>query len=144
MLSASFAARTLARRMLASRTPLVSLESKLGRRVRRVAFSCRSNVLRERSEASSAGRIPHTADANARHPLVISSRRRGDVRQSGTAGPICRFIAAGREVLVPSLDRAFREASTGRICGAARATGVLRPSFYEPQYESGSRLSVRR
>src|SRR5580765_4118028 len=90
-----------------------------------------------------AGMPRYAAERSERHPLVIV----GGAVPFVNPEPLALFaevIAAGEgEVLVPALERAFREA-TGRADLLRRLTierGFYVPAFYEPEYGSDGALS---
>jgi radical SAM superfamily enzyme YgiQ (UPF0313 family) len=83
-----------------------------------------------------AGIPRYAAERGPHHPLVVVGGAVTFVNPEPLA-PFADVIAAGEgEVLVPALDRAFREA-TGRpdlLQHLSRERGFYVPSFYEPQY----------
>jgi radical SAM superfamily enzyme YgiQ (UPF0313 family) len=132
--------------LLASKTPLVSLESQtpVGE-FDVVAFSVSFewdyvNVL---TLLRLAGIPRYAAERNAHHPLVLIGGAVTFVNPEPLA-PFADLIAAGEgEMLVPSLDRAFREAVDRpdllRLLALER--GFYVPSFYTPQYAADGSLS---
>jgi radical SAM superfamily enzyme YgiQ (UPF0313 family) len=89
-----------------------------------------------------AGMPRYAAERSERHPLVLIGGAVTFVNPEPLA-PFAEVIAAGEgEVLVPSLERAFREA-TGRADLLRRLSaerGFYVPSFYEPKYGSDDAL----
>ena len=90
-----------------------------------------------------AGIPRYATERSERHPLVLVGGAVTFVNPEPLA-PFADVIAAGEgEELVPSLARAFREASGRaellRLLAAER--GFYVPSFYEPQYSADGRLS---
>src|SRR6185369_14274475 len=83
-----------------------------------------------------AGIPIYAADRTERHPLIVI----GGAVTFVNPEPLALFadvIAAGEgEVLVPALDRAFRESSGRRelLRALSRERGFYIPSFYEPRY----------
>ena len=128
---------------LAAGTPLVTLESQTPVNEFDVfAFSVSFewdyvNIL---TLLRLAGIKRYATERTARDPLILV----GGAVTFVNPEPLALFadvIAAGEaEVLIPSLDRAFRE-STGRealLLALAQERGFYIPSFYEPRYnESG-------
>ena len=132
--------------MLASKTPLVSLESQtpVGE-FDVVAFSVSfewadGNVL---TLLRLAGIPRYAAERNAHDPLVVIGGAVTFVNPEPLA-PFADLIAAGEgEMLVPSFDRAFREAvdRPDLLRLLARERGFYVPSFYTPQYAADGSLS---
>jgi radical SAM superfamily enzyme YgiQ (UPF0313 family) len=125
--------------LLASKTPLVTLESQspLGD-FDVIAFSVSFewdyvNVL---TLLRLAGIPRYAAERGPRHPLIVI----GGAVTFVNPEPLALFadvIAAGEgEVLVPALERGFREAADrpDLLRRLARERGFYVPSFYEPQY----------
>jgi radical SAM superfamily enzyme YgiQ (UPF0313 family) len=125
--------------LLASKTPLLTLESQtpLGD-FDVIAFSVSFewdyvNVL---TLLRLAGIPRYAAERGPHHPLIVI----GGAVTFVNPEPLALFadvIAAGEgEVLVPELERGFREATdrTDLLRRLARARGFYVPSFYEPQY----------
>jgi len=83
-----------------------------------------------------AGIKSYAAERTERDPLIVVGGAVTFVNPEPLA-PFADVIAAGEaEVLIPSLDRAFRE-STGRAAllrSLAQERGFYIPSFYEPRY----------
>ncbi|MEQ1728039.1 MAG: radical SAM protein [Vicinamibacterales bacterium] len=130
---------------LAAGTPLVTLESQTPVNEFDVfAFSVSFewdyvNIL---TLLRLAGIKRYAAERTARDPLIVV----GGAVTFVNPEPLALFadvIAAGEaEVLIPSLDRAFRE-STGRealLLALAQERGFYIPSFYEPRYDSSGLL----
>jgi radical SAM superfamily enzyme YgiQ (UPF0313 family) len=125
--------------LLASKAPLLTLESQtpVGE-FDVVAFSVSFewdyvNLL---TLLRLAGVPRYAAERGPHHPLIVVGGAVTFVNPEPLA-PFADVIAAGEgEVLVPALDRAFRE-STGRADLLHRLSlerGFYVPSFYEPQY----------
>ena len=132
--------------LVASKTPLLTLESQtpVGE-FDVVAFSVSFewdyvNVL---TLLRLAGIPRYAAERGPHHPLVVVGGAVTFVNPEPLA-PFADVIAAGEgEVLVPSLDQAFREA-TGRpdlLRRLAGERGFYVPSFYEPQYAADGTLT---
>ena len=132
--------------LLASRTPLVTLESQspVGD-FDVIAFSVSFewdyvNVL---TLLRLAGIPAYAAERTDRHPLVVIGGAVTFVNPEPLA-PFADVIAAGEgEVLVPALERAFAEAANRAdlLRLLARERGFYVPSFYEPQYGTDGTLS---
>ena len=90
-----------------------------------------------------AGMPRYAAERSERHPLVLIGGAVTFVNPEPLA-PFAEVIAAGEgEVLVPSLERAFREA-TGRADLLRRLSGergFYVPALYEPNYGNDDALS---
>src|SRR6476646_4721984 len=132
--------------LVASRTPLVTLESQsLVSEFDAIAFSVSFewdyvNVL---TLLRLAGVPSYAAERSERHPLVVIGGAVTFVNPEPLA-PFADVIAAGEgEVLVPALARAFSEASGRRdlLALLARERGFYIPSFYEPQYASDGSMT---
>jgi radical SAM superfamily enzyme YgiQ (UPF0313 family) len=132
--------------LVASRAPLLTLESQtpVGE-FDVVAFSVSFewdyvNVL---TLLRLAGIPRYAEERGPHHPLVVVGGAVTFVNPEPLA-PFADVVAAGEgEVLVPSLDQAFREA-TGRadlLRRLAGERGFYVPSFYEPQYGADGTLS---
>src|SRR5205085_11004839 len=131
---------------LASRVPLITIESQsLARDFDVIAFSVSfewdyTNIL---TMLRLAGMPYHAADRTKRDPLIVI----GGAVTFVNPEPLALFadvIAAGEgEVLVPSLDRAFRESSGRRdlLRVLSQERGFYIPSFYEPHYTADGRLA---
>jgi radical SAM superfamily enzyme YgiQ (UPF0313 family) len=125
--------------LIASRAPLLTLESQtpVGE-FDVVAFSVSFewdyvNVL---TLLRLAGIPRYAAERGPHHPLVVVGGAVTFVNPEPLA-PFAEVIAAGEgEVLVPALDRAFREATdrSGLLRRLSQERGFYVPSFYEPQY----------
>jgi radical SAM superfamily enzyme YgiQ (UPF0313 family) len=89
-----------------------------------------------------AGMPRYATERSERHPLVVVGGAVTFVNPEPLA-PFADVIAAGEgEVLVPALERAFREA-TGRgdlLRHLAVERGFYVPAFYEPEYGSNGAL----
>jgi radical SAM superfamily enzyme YgiQ (UPF0313 family) len=132
--------------LVASRTPLVTLESQsLVGEFDAIAFSVSFewdyvNVL---TLLRLAGVPSYAAERTERHPLVVVGGAVTFVNPEPLA-PFADVIAAGEgEVLVPAMARAFSEASGRRdlLTLLARERGFYIPSFYEPQYAPDGSMS---
>ena len=135
--------------LVASRTPLVTLESQsLVSEFDAIAFSVSFewdyvNVL---TLLRLAGVPAYAAERFERHPLIVI----GGAVTFVNPEPLALFadvIAAGEgEMLVPAIGRAFSEASDRRnlLRLLARERGFYIPSFYEPQYASDGTLAGMR
>ena len=132
--------------LLASKTPLISLESQTPVvEFDVVAFSVSFewdyvNVL---TLLRLAGIPRYAAERNAHHPLVLVGGAVTFVNPEPLA-PFADVIAAGEgEVLVASLDHVFREAvdRPDLLRLLARERGFYVPSFYTPQYAADGSLS---
>jgi radical SAM superfamily enzyme YgiQ (UPF0313 family) len=132
--------------LVASRTPLVTLESQsLVGEFDAIAFSVSFewdyvNVL---TLLRLAGVPAHAAERTERHPLIVIGGAVTFVNPEPLA-PFADVIAAGEgEVLVPAMARAFSEASGRRdlLTLLARERGFYIPSFYEPQYAPDGSMS---
>ena len=132
--------------LLASKTPLLTLESQtpVGD-FDVIAFSVSFewdyvNVL---TLLRLAGVPRYASERGPHHPLIVVGGAVTFVNPEPLA-PFADVVAAGEgEVLVPALDRAFREA-TGRADLLQRLSherGFYVPSFYEPQYGVDGTLS---
>jgi radical SAM superfamily enzyme YgiQ (UPF0313 family) len=91
-----------------------------------------------------AGMPRYAAERSERHPLVVIGGAVTFVNPEPLA-PFAEVIAAGEgEVLVPALERAFREA-TGRTDLLRRLVverGFYVPAFYEPEYGNDGTLTA--
>jgi radical SAM superfamily enzyme YgiQ (UPF0313 family) len=132
--------------LVASKTPLVTLESQsMVNEFDAIAFSISFewdyvNVL---TLLRLAGVPCYAADRTARHPLVVIGGAVTFVNPEPLA-PFADVIAAGEgEVLVPTLGRAFFQATDRQdlLRLLAPERGFYIPSFYEPQYASDGTLS---
>ena len=131
--------------LLASRAPLLTLESQSPVSEFDVfAFSVSFewdyvNVL---TLMRLAGMPRYATERSERHPLVVVGGAVTFVNPEPLA-PFADVVAAGEgEVLVPALERAFREA-TGRgdlLRHLAVERGFYVPAFYEPEYGSNGAL----
>jgi radical SAM superfamily enzyme YgiQ (UPF0313 family) len=132
--------------LLSSSTPLVTIESQTPvSDFDMFAFSVSFewdyvNVL---TMLRLAGMPRWATERSERHPLVLVGGAVTFVNPEPLA-PFADVIAAGEgEELVPSLSKAFREASgrAGLLRLLAAERGFYIPSFYEPQYSADGRLS---
>jgi len=132
--------------LLASKTPLVTLESQTPvSEFDVIAFSVSFewdyvNVL---TLLRLAGVPRYAAERNERHPLVIVGGAVTFVNPEPLA-PFADVIAAGEgEVLVPSLERALGEATDRQhlLRLLALERGFYVPAFYEPQYAPDGSLA---
>jgi radical SAM superfamily enzyme YgiQ (UPF0313 family) len=131
---------------LASKAPLLTLESQTAvGEFDVLAFSVSFewdyvNVL---TLMRLAGIPVHAAERGPRHPLIVI----GGAVTFVNPEPLALFadvIAAGEgEVLVPSLEHAFRESTsrTDLLRLLSRERGFYVPSFYEPQYANDGTLA---
>ena len=132
--------------LLASKTPLVTLESQTPvNEFDVIAFSVSFewdyvNVL---TLLRLAGVPRYAAERGEHHPLVVIGGAVTFVNPEPLA-PFADVIAAGEgEVLVPAFERAFR-AATGRadlLRRLAQERGFYVPTFYEPQYGAAGGLA---
>jgi radical SAM superfamily enzyme YgiQ (UPF0313 family) len=132
--------------LLASRTPLITLESQAPVSEFDVfAFSVSFewdyvNVL---TLLRLAGIPRYAAERNHRHPLVVIGGAVTFVNPEPLA-PFADVIAAGEgEVLVPSIERAFAGASdrSELLRLLSRDRGFYVPAFYEPQFGADGALA---
>jgi radical SAM superfamily enzyme YgiQ (UPF0313 family) len=131
--------------LLESRTPLVTLESQTPvAEFDVLAFSVSFewdyvNVL---TLLRLAGIPARAEERSARHPLVVVGGAVTFVNPEPLA-PFADVIAAGEgELLVPSLDRAAREATDRRdlLQRLSGVEGFYIPSFYNPSYNAAGLL----
>jgi radical SAM superfamily enzyme YgiQ (UPF0313 family) len=132
--------------LVASKTPIVTLESQspIGD-FDVIAFSVSFewdyvNVL---TLLRLAGLPRYAAERGPHHPLVVIGGAVTFVNPEPLA-PFADVIAAGEgEVLIPSLERAFHEATDrpDLLRRLARERGFYVPSFYEPQYAPDGTLT---
>src|SRR5882724_5909514 len=132
--------------LVASRTPLISLESQspVGEfDVLAFSVSFEWDYVNVLTLLRLAGIPIHAAERTDRHPLIVIGGAVTFVNPEPLA-PFADVIAAGEgEVLVPGLERAFA-ASSGRrelLHALSRERGFYIPSFYEPQYAADGSLS---
>jgi radical SAM superfamily enzyme YgiQ (UPF0313 family) len=132
--------------LLASKTPLVTLESQTpAGDFDVIAFSVSFewdyvNVL---TLLRLAGVPRYASERGPHHPLVVVGGAVTFVNPEPLA-PFADVVAAGEgEVLVPTLDRAFREAMSRAdlLQRLSRERGFYVPSLYEPQYGVDGALS---
>ena len=130
---------------LASRTPLVTLESQsLARDFDVIAFSVSfewdyTNIL---TVLRLAGVPVRAADRTSRDPLVVIGGAVTFVNPEPLA-PFADVIAAGEgEELVPGLIESFRESQTrgDLLRSLARRRGFYVPSFYDVEYNADGTL----
>src|SRR5690242_6343069 len=131
--------------LVRSRTPLVTLESQspVGEfDVFAFSVSFEWDYVNVLTLLRLAGMPRYAAERSERHPLVLIGGAVTFVNPEPLA-PFAEVIAAGEgEVLVPCLERAFREA-TGRADLLRRLSaerGFYVPSYYEPSYGSDGAL----
>ena len=132
--------------LLSSGTPLVTIESQTpvgDFDVFAFSVSFEWDYVNVLTMLRLAGIPRYATERSERHPLVLVGGAVTFVNPEPLA-PFADVIAAGEgEELVPSLARAFREASGRadllRLLAAER--GFYVPSFYEPQYGADGRLS---
>ncbi len=125
--------------LVASRAPLLSLESQspVGDfDVFAFSVSFEWDYVNVLTLLRLAGIPIHAAERTERHPLIVIGGAVTFVNPEPLA-PFADVIAAGEgEVLVPALDRAFRESSDRRelLRALSGERGFYIPSFYEPRY----------
>ena len=132
--------------LLATRAPLLTLESQtpVGE-FDVVAFSVSFewdyvNIL---TLLRLAGIPRYATERGPHHPLIVIGGAVTFVNPEPLA-PFADVVAAGEgEVLVPSFDRAFREATSRHdlLLRLARDRGFYVPSFYEPQHGADGLLT---
>jgi radical SAM superfamily enzyme YgiQ (UPF0313 family) len=132
--------------LLASNTPLISLESQTPISdfdVLAFSISFEWDYVNVLTLLRLAGIPRYASERTERHPLIVI----GGAVTFVNPEPLALFadvVAAGEgEVLVPVLDRAFREA-TGRpdlLRRLSAERGFYIPSFYEPRYADDGTLS---
>jgi radical SAM superfamily enzyme YgiQ (UPF0313 family) len=132
--------------LLASRTPLVSLESQTpvgDFDVLAFSVSFEWDYVNLLTLMRLAGIPRHSAERSDRHPLVVIGGAVTFVNPEPLA-PFADVIAAGEgEVLVPAFDRAF-SAATDRadlLRRLAGERGFYVPTFYEPRYDAAGALT---
>jgi len=132
--------------LVASRAPLLTLESQspVGEfDVFAFSVSFEWDYVNVLTLLRLAGIPIYAADRTERHPLIVI----GGAVTFVNPEPLALFadvIAAGEgEVLVPALDRAFRESSGRRelLRALSRERGFYIPSFYEPRYGDDGTVS---
>jgi len=132
--------------LVASRAPLLTLESQspVGDfDVFAFSVSFEWDYVNVLTMLRLAGIPIHAAERTERHPLIVVGGAVTFVNPEPLA-PFADVIAAGEgEVLVPVLDRAFRESSDRRelLRALSRERGFYIPSFFEPQYASDGSLA---
>jgi radical SAM superfamily enzyme YgiQ (UPF0313 family) len=132
--------------LIASRTPLVTLESQsqvADYDVIAFSVSFEWDYVNVLTLLRLAGVPAYAAERSERHPLVVIGGAVTFVNPEPLA-PFADVIAAGEgEVLVPALGRAFGEAA-GRadlLRRLSRERGFYVPSFYEPQHAADGSLT---
>ena len=132
---------------LAAGAPLITLESQTPVRdfdVFAFSVSFEWDYVNVLTLLRLAGIKPYAADRTTRDPLIVVGGAVTFVNPEPLA-PFADVIAAGEaEVLVPSLERAFRE-STGRpalLRALTQERGFYIPSFYEPRYREDGLLEA--
>jgi radical SAM superfamily enzyme YgiQ (UPF0313 family) len=132
--------------LVASRTPLVSLETQwqVGDfDVLAFSVSFEWDYVNVLTLLRLAGIPIYAAERGPRHPLIVI----GGAVTFVNPEPLALFadvIAAGEgEMLVPAFARAFAESSDRRelLRALSRERGFYIPSFYEPQYATDGTLS---
>ena len=132
--------------LVASRAPLLTLESQspVGDfDVFAFSVSFEWDYVNVLTMLRLAGIPIHAAERTERHPLIVIGGAVTFVNPEPLA-PFADVIAAGEgEVLVPALDRAFRESSDRRelLRALSRERGFYIPSFYEPHYAADGSLA---
>jgi len=132
--------------LAASRAPLVTLESQspVGDfDVFAFSVSFEWDYVNVLTLLRLAGIPLHASERTERDPLIVIGGAVTFVNPEPLA-PFADVIAAGEgEVLVPALDRAFRESSDRRelLRALSRERGFYIPSFYEPRYASDGTLA---
>jgi len=132
--------------LVRSRTPLVTLESQspVGEfDVFAFSVSFEWDYVNILTLLRLAGIPIYASERTERHPLIVIGGAVTFVNPEPLA-PFADVIAAGEgEVLVPALDRAFRESSDRRelLRVLSRERGFYIPSFYEPQYSPDGSLA---
>jgi radical SAM superfamily enzyme YgiQ (UPF0313 family) len=132
--------------LVAAKTPLLTLESQTpvgDFDVLAFSVSFEWDYVNILTLLRLAGIPRYAAERGPHHPLIVIGGAVTFVNPEPLA-PFADVIAAGEaEVLVPSLDRAFREA-TGRadlLRSLSQERGFYMPSFYEPQYGADGALT---
>jgi radical SAM superfamily enzyme YgiQ (UPF0313 family) len=131
--------------LVASRTPLVTLESQspVGEfDVLAFSVSFEWDYVNILTLMRLAGIPIHASERTERHPLIVIGGAVTFVNPEPLA-PFADVIAAGEgEVLVPGLERAFAASSDRRelLHAVSRERGFYIPSFYEPQYAADGSL----
>jgi len=132
--------------LLATRAPLVSLESQtpIGEfDVLAFSVSFEWDYVNVLTLLRLAGIPRYSTERNSHHPLIVIGGAVTFVNPEPLA-PFADVIAAGEgEVLVPSFERACREATDRQdlLRLLSRERGFYIPSFYEPQYGMDGRYS---
>jgi radical SAM superfamily enzyme YgiQ (UPF0313 family) len=132
--------------LLATRTPLVTLESQTpvgDFDVLAFSVSFEWDYVNLLTMMRLAGMPRYAAERTDRHPLLVIGGAVTFVNPEPLA-PFADVIAAGEgEVLVPAFDRAF-SAATDRadlLRLLARERGFYVPAFYEPRYDTAGALT---
>src|SRR5215510_9756667 len=131
--------------LVASRAPLLTLESQspVGEfDVLAFSVSFEWDYVNVLTMLRLAGIPIYAAERGPRHPLIVIGGAVTFVNPEPLA-PFADIIAAGEgEVLVPALDRAFREATDrpDLLARLARERGFYVPAFYDPEYDDQGRL----
>ena len=132
--------------LIASRTPLITLESQSPVSdfdVLAFSVSFEWDYVNILTLLRLAGIPIHAAERGPRHPLIVIGGAVTFVNPEPLA-PFADVIAAGEgEMLVPAFDKAFREATDrpGLLRALSRERGFYIPSFYEPRYAADGTLS---
>jgi len=132
--------------LIASRTPLITLESQSPVSdfdVLAFSVSFEWDYVNILTLLRLAGIPIHAAERGPRHPLIVIGGAVTFVNPEPLA-PFADVIAAGEgEMLVPAFDKAFREATDrpGLLRALSRERGFYIPSFYEPRYGADGTLS---
>ncbi len=132
--------------LVANRTPLVTLESQTPVAdfdVFAFSVSFEWDYVNVLSLLRLAGLPIHAAERTHRHPLVVIGGAVTFVNPEPLA-PFADVIAAGEgEVLVPVLEKTFRESSDRRelLQALSFERGFYIPSFYDPQYTADGHLA---
>ena len=132
--------------LAAAKTPLLTLESQtpVGEfDVLAFSISFEWDYVNVLTLLRLAGIPRYAAERGPHHPLIVIGGAVTFVNPEPLA-PFADVIAAGEaEVLVPSLERAFQEATdrTDLLRSLSRERGFYVPSFYEPHYGADGALS---
>src|SRR3954468_477458 len=132
--------------LVASRTPLISLESQspVGEfDVFAFSVSFEWDYVNVLTLLRLAGIPIHASERTDRHPLIVIGGAVTFVTPEPLA-PFADVIAAGEgEVLVPGLERAFGVSSDRRelLRALSHERGFYIPSFYEPRYAADGTLA---
>ncbi len=132
--------------LIASRTPLITLESQSPVSdfdVLAFSVSFEWDYVNILTLLRLAGIPIHAAERGPRHPLIVIGGAVTFVNPEPLA-PFADVIAAGEgEMLVPAFDKAFREATDrpALLRALSRERGFYIPSFYEPRYAADGTLA---